>query len=94
MKIIGLDTIKKMKGIRNVFLTIKKGDIIKDYKNSVDRVAYIISEGNSFEEAKRFADNAIKKLKIITRWKNITKNNELKDFTIIIKKIQYTLQRE
>ena len=65
-KITGLNTVKQMKGIRNVILLVKKGDIIKNYRNSVDRVAYIISEGNSFLEAKKYADAAIKKLKIIT----------------------------
>ncbi len=65
-KIIGLSAVKQMKGIRDIIILVKKGDIIKNYRNSVDRVAYIISEGNSFLEAKKYADNAIKKLKIIT----------------------------
>ena len=34
-KITGLNTIKKMNGIRNVFITIKKGDFIKSHKNSL-----------------------------------------------------------
>ena len=65
-KIIGLSAVKQMKGIRDIIILVKKGDIIKNYRNSADRVAYIISEGNSFLEAKKYADNAIKKLKIIT----------------------------
>ena len=65
-KITGLNTIKKMNGIRNVFITIKKGDFIKSHKNSADRVAYIIAEGNSLLEAKKCAEQAIKKLHIIT----------------------------
>lgn len=67
IKISGINKIKKMKGIKNLFLLVKKGDVIKNYQNSADRIVYLISEGNSLHESQKNSSNALKKLKIITR---------------------------
>ncbi|MDR0603978.1 MAG: ATP-grasp domain-containing protein [Bacteroidales bacterium] len=65
-KISGVDTIKNIKGVRNVFMLIKEGDIVEDYKHCVNRVGYIILSADSYEELKQIEKQTIETLEIIT----------------------------
>jgi biotin carboxylase len=65
-EISGLDALKNIKGVRNIFLLVKEGDIVEDYKHCVNRVGYIILSADSYEELKQIEKEALETLKIIT----------------------------
>lgn len=46
----GLDTIQTMPGVRNIFGTVKAGDIIQPYTSLVSRVMQIVLSADSYEE--------------------------------------------
>jgi biotin carboxylase len=64
-KISGLDALKKIEGVRNVFLLVKEGDMVEDYKHCVNRVGYIILSADSYEELKQVEKKALGTLEII-----------------------------
>jgi biotin carboxylase len=65
-KISGLEELKSIKGVRNVFLLVNEGDMVEDYKHCVNRVGYIILTADSYEELKQLEKQALETLKIIT----------------------------
>ncbi|HHS48460.1 MAG TPA: ATP-grasp domain-containing protein [Desulfurella acetivorans] len=69
-KIEGIEEALKIKGINKIFLTIKEGDVIEDYKHCAHRVCYVIASGDSYKEA----DSAFKLAKNIINFK-IRSNN-------------------
>ena len=48
--ITGVEKLKKQKGVKNIFLFVKAGDEIKDYKNCADRVGQIVIVADTYEE--------------------------------------------
>ncbi|OSS41183.1 hypothetical protein DESAMIL20_736 [Desulfurella amilsii] len=55
-KIEGIEETLKIKGIHKIFLTIKEGDTIDDYRHCAHRVCYVIASLDNYQEA----DNAFK----------------------------------
>lgn len=47
----GIEKAKRIKGIEQIFLLVKEGDIIPEYKNCANRICYIITVGDTYEEA-------------------------------------------
>jgi biotin carboxylase len=66
-KIEGIEKAKKIPGIHEVFVLKKVGEYVPVYRNSTDRVAFIISEGEDLTEAKRNAQLGIDTLVIETQ---------------------------
>ncbi|MDR1896243.1 MAG: ATP-grasp domain-containing protein [Prevotellaceae bacterium] len=62
--ISGIDELKKIKGVRDIFLLVKEGDVVEDYKHCVNRVGYIILSADSYEELKQVEKQALETLKI------------------------------
>lgn len=50
-KIEGVKEAKEIKGVNEIFLTIKEGDTISEYKNCANRICYIITSGENYEQA-------------------------------------------
>jgi len=61
-KIKGIDSVKNMKGFRELILSKKEGDIVTEIKDSASRPAYVITEGKSYAEALYLAKKAAKKI--------------------------------
>lgn len=59
----GIDEVKKLPGIRNVFVTKKVGDIV-EYKTCADRVIHIIASGDTYNGLQE----TVKKAKEIVRF--------------------------
>lgn len=51
VKISGIEKAKLMKGVAQIIMMVKEGDIITEYKNCAQRICYIITVGNTYEEA-------------------------------------------
>ena len=69
-KIEGIEEALKIKGINKIFLTIKEGDTIEDYKHCAHRVCYVIASADNYQEA----DNAFRLAKNTINFK-IRSNN-------------------
>ena len=63
--IVGLEELKKIDGIKNVFLTKKIGDTV-NYKNCADRVIHIIATGETFNELQETVKRAKETIRFIT----------------------------
>jgi len=66
ISIIGLEDARKSKGVEEIFLRYKVGDKITPYINCASRVIFIICTGDSYEEAEKNLEIAIKKIHIKT----------------------------
>ena len=55
------------KGIEQIFLLVKEGDIISEYKNCAHRICYIISVGDTYEEANERFEAASQTISIETK---------------------------
>jgi len=66
-EIKGLNKLYKIPEIKNVFLTVKKGDEIKDYKHCANRVVHIIAVADTYEKLIKIQHKAQRTLQIITR---------------------------
>jgi biotin carboxylase len=64
--IASLDKVRSVRGVKEVFVWCKQGDKVGPYHNSADRVAFVIAEGKTTEEAIENADNARNALNIET----------------------------
>ncbi len=69
--ISGLDELRKMKGVRNIILNVKVGDIIEDYKHCANRVGYIIISSDSYEDMKELEKQVLDTLDIHTEEINV-----------------------
>jgi len=63
----GIEKAKQIKGIEQIFLLVKEGDIIPEYKNCTHRICYIISVGDTYEEADKRFEDASKTILIETK---------------------------
>lgn len=50
-KIEGVKEAKEIKGVNEIFLTVKQGNTISEYKNCANRICYIITSGENYEQA-------------------------------------------
>lgn len=66
VKIEGLNDARKLPGVEKIFMMVKEGDLVHEYRNCAHRVCYIISTGDSFTEAERNWNAASGRLKIVT----------------------------
>lgn len=64
--ITGVDEARSLYGVDEVFLMVRPGDAIPEYKNCGHRVCYIIAGGTSFEEAGENWERAAAAVKIST----------------------------
>ncbi|ANU15505.1 lactate dehydrogenase [Planococcus halocryophilus] len=65
--ILGIDKVKELKEVKEVFFHKNVGDIVKEITNSVDRTGYIIAQSNSAGEAYNICERASEDIKIITK---------------------------
>lgn len=63
--IIGLDTVKKMTGFVDSYISISSGSIIEKIHNSSNRVGYIIFDGENALEAINRCNKALKLIEVI-----------------------------
>ena len=66
ISIDGIESLKKMPGVRNIFLNVKQGDIIPDYKHCANRVGYIIISADSYLSMKELEQKVLNTLLIKT----------------------------
>jgi len=64
--ITGVEELKKQKGVKNIFLFVKVGDEIKDYKNCADRIGQIVIVADTYEELLKVEELAQKTLRFQT----------------------------
>lgn len=67
IKIDGVDEAKRIKGVAQVILVVKEGDIIPPYKNCAHRVCYIITVADTREAAEKSWVKASETIRILTR---------------------------
>ncbi|KYK26434.1 hypothetical protein AYK26_07510 [Euryarchaeota archaeon SM23-78] len=67
-EIKGLKELRKMEGIKQVFMMVRKGSRIEDYKHCANRVVHIIAVGDTYTELRFYIMRDAKAtLKIITQ---------------------------
>ncbi|HEY3272485.1 MAG TPA: ATP-grasp domain-containing protein [Methanocella sp.] len=66
ISIKGIEEARKIKGVEQIFLMVKEGELIKEYKNCANRVCYIITSGDTCREANDIFDLAAGTIKIKT----------------------------
>jgi biotin carboxylase len=64
--ITGVDEGMKMQGIKEITLTKKIGNEVKEINSSVDRVGYVIAQSNNSSHAISLCEQAIHKIEITT----------------------------
>ncbi len=84
-KITGVNEVKKITGVKNIFLHVQEGDVINKPTNNTEKAGHIIVVGNNREHAMSIMDEALYTLKVQTEKQgNITYNeikaNALKNF--------------
>ncbi len=57
-KISGVDAARKVPGIKQIFLSVREGDLVKSPTNNVEKCGNIIATGIDFEAASRSVDAA------------------------------------
>jgi len=62
----GIDEVKKMLGVEEVFLFAKIGDIVKEYKDGTSRVCFVLVSHKQKKEAQKILDGALKTIVIET----------------------------
>ncbi|AVR01176.1 lactate dehydrogenase [Oceanobacillus iheyensis] len=65
-RIIGEQDAKKIPGVKEIHFTKNVGFQIEGIKNSIDRIGFIIAQGNSADEAVKICQKALDRIKIIT----------------------------
>ncbi|GHU72245.1 hypothetical protein FACS189450_09690 [Spirochaetia bacterium] len=63
----GLDEIKAMKGVRNVFGDVKVGDIVPQYTSLVTRIMQVVISADSYEELLLLEEKVLNTLVIETK---------------------------
>ncbi|MBI5587667.1 MAG: ATP-grasp domain-containing protein [Deltaproteobacteria bacterium] len=66
VKIRGFEEAKSLPGVEKIFMMVKEGTVVHEYRNCAHRVCYIIATGDSFNEAEINWTRASKKVEIIT----------------------------
>lgn len=65
-KITGLEEVQNMKGVKNIFHSMKIGDIVQEYKHCASRINHIIIVSNTYHDLNKLEDEIHKTLKIET----------------------------
>ena len=65
-RIEGIDDVRDLPGVREVFLRVKEGDVIQPYTTCVARPAFVIAVGDTYEEAVVNAQHGAQALRIET----------------------------
>ncbi|MFT8350629.1 ATP-grasp domain-containing protein [Clostridium saccharoperbutylacetonicum] len=65
-KISGVDEVLSIKGVVDIEINCKVGDVINPIRSNSDRVGWIIVKASTFEELNYTFNEAIKKLQIVT----------------------------
>ena len=58
----GIDAVKKDSNVIEFVLLKRVGDKISEIRNSLDSIGYVITQGNTREEAVRFCEQAVEKI--------------------------------
>jgi len=66
ISIKGVEKAKKMIGIKDIIINVKKGDILKSLNSNIGKAGHVIGFGKTREKAIRNVLNAIKQIKIKT----------------------------
>lgn len=66
VKINGVEEARRLPGVREIFMMVKEGDTVHEYRNCAHRVCYIIATGDSYAEAESNWARAAKKVDIVT----------------------------
>lgn len=66
VKIKGLQDARRLPGVEEIFMMVKEGEVVHEYRNCAHRVCYIIATGYSFDLAERNWARASEKLDIVT----------------------------
>ncbi|MDH5680156.1 MAG: alpha-hydroxy-acid oxidizing protein, partial [Spirochaetota bacterium] len=74
----GIDEAKKMDGVRNIFLNVQEGDIVKSPTNNVEKSGHIIASADSRMEALKIVNEAMSKIIIETEVEGNITYNELR----------------
>lgn len=62
----GIEEAKKIRGIEEVFVLVKEGDVIEPYRSSAGRVCFMIAVGADFNEAENILERAANTIEIKT----------------------------
>jgi biotin carboxylase len=65
-KIEGIDEALRIKNVNYIFLTVKEGDFVPNYKTCADRVCYVIVSADTYKKANDAFEKAKQTIKIIT----------------------------
>lgn len=65
-EIRGLDEARAMDGVQEVTLLKNVGDMAVELRSSLDRIAYVIAQKDTPEEAIRCCDEALNKIEVVT----------------------------
>ncbi len=65
--ISGLNELEEMKGVKNIFHSMKIGDEVKDYRNCANRINHIIIVADTYEELCKIEDEVHQTLQIKTK---------------------------
>lgn len=60
----GIDKVKKLPGVKEIFLTKSIGDIVGEVTSSVDRIGFIIAQAKDADTSIKFCEEAISLIKI------------------------------
>lgn len=66
VKINGIEKAKRIKGVAQIIMMVKEGDIITEYKNCAQRICYIITVGDTHEEANEIFESASRTISVET----------------------------
>ncbi len=86
--ITGVEEGERVKGVKNIFLNVQEGDVVKDPTNNIEKSGHIIVVGETREEAARIIDEAYEKIKIDTAKEGKITYNEIR--TTALKKFNKT----
>ena len=66
VKINGIEKAKRINGVAQIIMMVKEGDIITEYKNCAQRICYIITVGDTHEEANEIFESASRTISVET----------------------------
>lgn len=61
-----IDEVRKLPGVKEIFLRVQEGDVIEPYTTCVARPAFVIAVGDTYEEAVANAQRGVQALRIET----------------------------
>ncbi len=76
--IYGVDNAKALKGVKNVFINVQEGDIVRTPTNNIEKSGHIISVAKTRDEALKIIEKALACIKIDTEKEGDISYNEIK----------------